>query len=612
MRWLLLLPLLLAALASGQDLRHSFSPGDLSAAHLDDGEPLPCEACHERGAFVAEERCLECHEDLAAARARPDSFHATRTESCASCHAEHRGRDATLVSLDPSTFDHSQTGYPLTGAHVTTRCIGCHTGDGWLGADRACADCHDSPHGEGFLHPATLRDCADCHTTRAFVFAGAPFDHAATRYPLDGAHVDVACADCHAEARFAPVPSATCADCHDDPHRRADGACADCHATPSWDALPTPLPHARLGFALRGLHAVVACDDCHQGEPLAPLPHAACADCHDDPHDGAYDPRGCDACHDEHAPPWNLAGFEHPFPRTGAHATVACADCHVTEERPGTACADCHDDPHATPLPGGCADCHQATTWAETPPFDHALTGTPLEAGHADVACVDCHAESTLGAPKPDACGSCHEHPHDDAFAVDACLPCHAAEPPWRTVVFDHGTTDFALDGAHEGASCRTCHALKDFAAADATCASCHKKDAPRHHFVEGCDRCHGLDTWAGAELDVAAHALVGFPLDGVHARLRCGDCHPDGADASPVCFDCHGADDPHRNQLGDDCAACHRADDWNRSTFRHSMVGFPLRAEHALAECVDCHAAGYVGTPTDCDACHAGGASWP
>ena len=68
------------------------------------------------------------------------------------------------------------------------------------------------------------------------------------------------------------------------------------------------------------------------------------------------------------------AASEHPFPRTGAHANLACPDCHVSKPgaeiipgtelpRPDPACVSCHGDKH-----GGltdCASCHTPTVWTD-------------------------------------------------------------------------------------------------------------------------------------------------------------------------------------------------------------------------------------------------------
>jgi len=600
--------------ASAQRLRDAFGPGELSAAHREDGKPLPCERCHEAGAFVEAPKCLDCHDEIAALRARPGTFHARQTDSCASCHPEHRGLDHQLVRFDPDAFDHAQSGFALDGAHRVVRCRGCHEGEGWLGAPTACADCHDTPHGSGFVRPARMTDCAGCHSTKAWDDAEAEIDHAATRFPLDGAHREVACADCHEDAVYAPVASG-CADCHDAPHRGDPGDCVDCHETSGWDDVGR-IPHQRFGFALRGLHASAPCASCHGSDALKPVAHAGCVDCHDDPHEGQFGARGCDDCHDEGG--WALtAAFEHPFERVGAHAALECGACHeggYFAGLPSERCDDCHDDVHAARFaPDDCAACHGQDAFAPATVDlrpDHGRTGYPLDGEHAEVACADCHAESTVPGPEHASCEGCHEDPH--GLEPGACLDCHDVARPWRSVSFDHQATGFALTSSHEGVACRACHDSRDFVGAETSCRSCHTEDAPRRHFPQECDRCHTVEGWAGATLDASAHTVLGFPLRDAHLRSDCADCHPGGADAEPECFACHGSEDPHRNMLGDACDACHRENTWFRSTFRHSQVGWPLRGEHALAECDDCHAAGFLGTPQDCEACHAGGASWP
>jgi hypothetical protein len=87
-------------------------------------------------------------------------------------------------------------------------------------SDRRCLQCHrdDDPHAGQFAD----RACDDCHDTGSFRITG--FDHAKTRYPLDGAHRSVACAACHplvtdhgrAVRRYRPLRM-SCRDCHGEP-----------------------------------------------------------------------------------------------------------------------------------------------------------------------------------------------------------------------------------------------------------------------------------------------------------------------------------------------------------------------------------------------------------
>ena len=53
-------------------------------------------------------------------------------------------------------------------------------------------------------------------------------------------------------------------------------------------------------------------------------------------------------------------------------------------------------------------------------------------------------------------------------------------------------------------------------------------------------------------------------------------------------------------------CDLCHTVEGWTTHVrFAHDRTGFALTGPHAEAECVECHAERYAGTPTTCAACH-------
>jgi len=195
-----------------------------------------CAACHDRARARTATIALQF-----AASARPTAYPHPAAAQCVSCHVDaHRGalREApggieckTCHGQDgwlPATFGlarHArETDYPLTGAHRATPCLACHRSPA-LGQrefifavpDRTCARCHrdDDPHAGQFAG----RACDTCHETGSFRVAR--FDHAKTRYPLDGAHRSVACAACHplvtgngrSVRRYRPL-GMTCRDCH--------------------------------------------------------------------------------------------------------------------------------------------------------------------------------------------------------------------------------------------------------------------------------------------------------------------------------------------------------------------------------------------------------------
>lgn len=199
-------------------------------------ETLSCASCHnprrpataairmswpraERGAMYPAPdaaRCTSCHVD---AHEGALAKTAGGTTDCTSCHAE--------SGWSPSSYDvarHNRESFELTGAHVAVPCAQCHQPVRPGGPPqfrlpgRDCASCHqrDDPHADQFAG----RACTDCHGTESFTIAD--FDHGRTRYPLDGAHRDVACSKCHTVTQGAGGVSYV-------RYRPLDTSCRACH-----------------------------------------------------------------------------------------------------------------------------------------------------------------------------------------------------------------------------------------------------------------------------------------------------------------------------------------------------------------------------------------------
>ena len=134
--------------SAAQGLESLVSPGALSRAHQNVEGLDGCDRCHTPGQGVDDGKCLACHRQIAARIRDRRGFHRTRGEQCATCHPEHRGEEASLLPWDPAHFDHSETGYPLTGYHAQVgRCESCHSpersvkrvsGRSFLLKDRTC------------------------------------------------------------------------------------------------------------------------------------------------------------------------------------------------------------------------------------------------------------------------------------------------------------------------------------------------------------------------------------------------------------------------------------------------------------------------------------------
>jgi hypothetical protein len=350
--------------ASGFD--HHASAYRLTGRH----ETLACERCHPtvrdaRGAYIryrgiAFGTCSDCHRDP----------HGNRLGvTCERCHST----ASWSVAVAGGGFDHDRTRYPLRGRHLRVSCDGCHrtTRVGRLAHER-CTDCHGDTH-RGEL--GSRRDggaCESCHDVDGFTPARFGLDdHAATRYPLQGAHQAVPCDGCHRRSpgrRVAPLHPAfeRCTDCHRDPHggegaQAPKGPCTSCHGVDGWGVVT--FDHGTTGYLLAGRHARVACDACHPRSQTTP-PRLTfgrltrqCAGCHPDPHGGQLTRGGqtlCERCHT--ADDWRAPLFDHgrdaAWALDGAHARVPCRNCHPTELR-GPAPVI-----RFKPLPTRCRDCH--------------------------------------------------------------------------------------------------------------------------------------------------------------------------------------------------------------------------------------------------------------
>jgi hypothetical protein len=512
-------------------------------------------------------------------------------------------------------FPHNGLGFSLISHQVKQdgqpfQCVDCHPDEY---TSHTCDTCHGQIDAT-FIDQHIFEygsECLGCHD--GVETLGADFDHAETRFPLTGGHIESLCAECHANPRtradFQSTPT-TCVDCHaeDEPHGGRFGQdCASCHTADAWS--PAEFDHDLAHFKLTGEHVEVACSSCHRNGVLAGTP-MDCASCHadDDPHGEVYGT----ACEDCHTPDdWEEVSFDHSqtgFSLTGAHVSATCESCHA--ETPlsemSTTCGACHtgDDAHGGQLGSDCASCHTTSAWKPST-FNHSRSSFPLTGAHASATCASCHPGGRF-ARTPSTCGACHAS--DDAHGGQLglnCGSCHSTTA-WKPSTFDHSRSSFALTGAHTSASCASCHPGGRFAGTSSSCASCHGSDDPHGgQFGSNCASCHTTSAWKPSTFD---HSRTGFALTGAHASASCAGCHPGGrfAGTPSSCASCHGSDDPHGGRFGSDCAACHSTNAWRPATFDHSLSGFPLTGAHASTSCTSCHPGGrFSGTSSACASCH-------
>jgi hypothetical protein len=529
-----------------------------------------------------------------------------------------------------------------------TRCTECH-GLREKSVDAQCLACHGEiarlrEDGRGLHAREGNGKCAACHPEHGGAEfeivaweAGEPasFDHVRAGWALEGKHANVACERCHtAKLRVSPVtklrqgrwPEASwlgleteCASCHADSHAARFGAsCANCHSAVDWHVVAaSAFDHERTRYPLRGRHAQTACQKCHPAGYKQLPAFARCADCHEDPHRGqatlAGKPVDCEGCHRvEGFTPSTYDAIRHggaKYELEHRHATVTCGSCHRVRAAAGaeafrfrpafTKCTDCHSDPHGGQLAGG---------------------------------------------PETGRCERCHDLKGFRPSTITAAA---------------HDRLPFPLEGAHERATCESCHgpnrpgmpplpsaavlgkAGVQLRPASAECTACHRD--PHGETLErtaaGCRECHDVVRFHPSTFDASRHERTGFPLEGAHVAVPCSECHRELQKDRPrstlaavagwpaltfasgrACKDCH--QDPHGGQFaargeGGDCATCHGVESFRPAVrFDHGRdTEFPLAGGHAKAACSACHREGplpnggrgvvFASTPRRCEVCH-------
>ena len=628
---------------------HSFFPLTLGHAITD------CAQCHTNGTYQnTPTDCVSCHAANFQAALDPNHVQSGFSTDCAACHTTDPG-------WTPASYqDHDATYFPIySGKHQGewTSCAECHTNPANY-AEFTCITCHMNPETDddhtgvtGYTYSSTA--CLACHPTGD---ADDVFDHSMTAFPLTGSHLMVDCASCHT-AGYTGTPT-ECSACHTQDFNQTVNPnhidlgfsmdCAACHTTdPDWN--PALFPNHNDFYPLNGAHALIAndCAACHNGDYLNTP--STCAGCHQTDYDQTTDPdhgalmfsQDCASCHSESS--WVPSTFDHDgqyFPIfSGKHNGEwnACVDCHTNPANYAEfTCTTCHTNPETdnehNGVPGytynstSCLACHP--TGSADDVFDHSMTAFPLTGAHASTDCLQCHASGYAGTPTE--CSSCHMMDFEQSanpnhpvlgFPVD-CAGCHTTDPGWSPATFPIHHDYYPLNGAHAAIAndCATCH-NGDYNNTPNTCAGCHQSDYdqttnPDHlalQFSSDCASCHTESAWTPATFD---HDGQYFPIySGKHLGEwdQCTDCHTNPANyAEFTCTTCHTnpeTDNEHNGVPGytynsTSCLACHPTGDAN-DAFDHNSTGFPLTGAHTTTDCIACHAAGYAGTPTNCDACH-------
>jgi hypothetical protein len=504
------------------------------------------------------------------------------------------------ISASAIDFENLVMPGPVIEGHadVESECARCHSPFEREAESRLCLECHkevasDLEDRAGF-HGRALRDadesCRECHDEHrgrgADIVGLAPetFNHSLTDHPLLGAHLRIACGECHLADRKYREAKESCVACHHDadPHGgEFTRGCGECHDEESWSS--ARFNHGQTAFPLEGEHGRVDCAVCHPSTRYKGT-RKDCMDCHatDDVHRGGFGSR-CASCHDTTS--WKKGSFDHDaktdFPLRGQHLGRDCTSCHEAS-KPGkkealdSRCVGCHraDDEHRGSYGDDCSACHDAGTWRDVR-FDHdrrthfELTGT-----HADVACRSCHRGPLHREKLATDCSSCHVD--DDVHRGeqgDACEACHDTRSWVGHVTFDHELARFPLLGLHALVSCEECHMSREFREAPESCDACHaSQDVHEGRLGSRCSECHNPNGWQLWRFDHGRRTRLA--LQGGHQGLACQSCHTDAKKSrmtlSRRCESCHAMEDPHRGSFGTRCGNCHQVEGWGDLRIGH------------------------------------------
>ncbi len=257
------------------------------------------------------------------------------------------------------------------------------------------------------------------------------------------------------------------------------------------------------------------------------------------------------------------------------------------------------------------------------------LCHIPLETTQ-DQLCIACH--KTVGRQIASLQGT-----HGLLAQVNECARCHSEHhgtdfDPLTSALdqFDHSATRFSLlwhqvNYDTSSLSCDACHRIDHkFSLDQGKCQSCHQEHnlefmvLHQQDFGGNCLDCHdGQDRMTDFD-----HASTGFPVDGKHFALRCGECHQLKNDAlvgaqtkirqdqvfemtfkdtAKECGVCHAEPELHQGVFDTNCTNCHTTSGWlpaiwDGKLFDHTQTtGFSLSrhtqtVDGSQLSCQDCH----------------------
>lgn len=189
---------------------HNKSKFQLTGAHL----AVPCKNCHYNNNDYHFRKigleCIDCHKNIHGSELSsmfmPDN-------NCLACHQ--------TSSWKSIKYDHTPTGFKLLGMHSQVKCKECHIKESkylFASVKPNCEYCHKDIHNGQFKEEKSS-DCSRCHSFNNWL--PDKFNHSATKFSIEGAHIKVPCIACHKKAEINNISFIN--------YKLEEFKCASCH-----------------------------------------------------------------------------------------------------------------------------------------------------------------------------------------------------------------------------------------------------------------------------------------------------------------------------------------------------------------------------------------------
>jgi len=276
--------------------------------------PRQCVDCHINNNYtLSSAACVTCHLKDYQGTTNPNHVTASFPQACDQCH--------NTSSWANATFNHSSTGFPLSGGHAVPPrlCTDCHVNNNYSLNSTLCYSCHQKDY-TGTSNPAHAAagfptTCELCHDT--VVWTDSTFNHNNTAFPLTGSHMmpPRVCTDCHVNSNYTTLPL-TCIGCHQTDYTNTTNpghaaqpqffptTCQSCHNTTAWTG--ATFNHTQYTqFSINHGNANGVCATCHINS-------------------SNYAIFQCTGCHGGN----NAANFHHENVNGYVYNSVNCYQCH--------------------------------------------------------------------------------------------------------------------------------------------------------------------------------------------------------------------------------------------------------------------------------------------